>query len=287
MMARGRRNFSWVRGFSALQWLLVINVAVFVVVRLLLLVPLFAAGSDMPAAVDNLLAMPTALAPLAAHCWTLLTHMFTHIDLWHIIINMLWLWWMGNLFMEFFTERQLLALYVLGGLGGAAATVLAYAVLPVLPQGSLLIGASGAVTAIMLGITAYRPTYRVNLFIIGSVELKWVAIVIILIDVLCLGSNTGGHIDHLGGAAVGLAFGLLITRGTDITRLLTSPLTALAGLARRKTPRRGPQPDQGRLSEQQVDAVLDKVRRSGYDSLSAGERELLARASREGYGDSR
>ncbi len=270
------------RHITALQWLIIINVAVFIVARLSIVVAMLAGSGERQVAdcIDALLAMPMEPAELALRPWTLLSHMFAHIDLWHIIINMLWLWWMGNLFIEFFSERQLVALYLLGGIAGAAAAILFFLAFRHLAGPTLLIGASAAVTAIMLGITTYRPTYRVNLFLIGTVQLKWVAIVIVAIDVLCLGSNTGGHIAHLGGALTGLAFGLLITRGTDITRPLTMPLDMWT--AKRKT-NNEQRTTNNAPTEREVDEVLVKVRRSGYDSLSATERDILARASRDGY----
>lgn len=275
------------RHFTALQWLIIINVTAFVVARLAMVVAMLTGGERQVAdVIDLMLAMPMAPDELVLRPWTLLSHMFAHIDLWHIIINMLWLWWMGNLFMEFFSGRQLVALYLLGGVAGAAAAILFFLAFRHLSGPALLIGASGAVTAIMLGITAYRPTYRVNLFLIGTVQLKWVAIVIVAIDVLCLGSNTGGHIAHLGGAATGLAFGYLVTRGTDITRLLTAPLdlwTAWRAKSLNQTTKDEQRKTNSAPSEREVDEVLVKVRRSGYDSLTAAERDLLARASRDGY----
>ncbi len=234
------------RRLHGLGWLVAVNVAAFVLLRLV-------------SPVVEYMALPLEWSRALLRPWTLLTHMVVHVDWWHLLVNMVWLWWIGNVFIEFYSHRQVVRLYVLGGVVGAIAALV---VSTAMPAGGVLLGASAAVAAVMLAITCYRPDYRVRLLIIGDVALKWVVAVIVLIDVLTIGTNVAGHVAHLGGALTGVAFTLLLKRGTDITRWAM--------------PRRRPTPRHDRPTEAELDAVLDKIKRSGYDSLSRRERDVLA-----------
>ena len=131
--------------------------------------------------------------------WTLLTYMFAHYDMLHVLFNMLWLYWLGKLFLEYFNSKQLVALYVLGGFGGALVYVLGYAVLPVFAgKVDLLIGASGAVLALVTAMAVFAPDYRIGLLFLGQVSLKWLAIGVVVLMVL------GGGDGQLGALFVNL-----------------------------------------------------------------------------------
>ena len=136
--------------------------------------------------------------------------MFAHYDVLHILFNMLCLWWFGKLFLEFFNQRQMTGLYLIGGLGGALIYLLAYNLLPAFTyQRGMLLGASASIMAIMLAVAVKAPNYKVGLLFFGEVSLKWIAIILIFLDFLSIDTqNAGGHISHIGGALTGCAYAL-------------------------------------------------------------------------------
>ena len=160
--------------------------------------------------------LPASPELLLFRPWTLFTYMFTHFDFLHILFNMLWLYWFGGLFLNFFNERQLGGLYILGGLAGAILFVLAYNIFPYfqnVASFSYLMGASASVMAIVFAVSFYRKDLEINLFLIGRIKLIYLAIFTLVIDLLAMTSdNAGGHIAHIGGAFffVGVASPLCI-----------------------------------------------------------------------------
>lgn len=284
------------RAGSILVRLIYINVAVFLLVRIAALLAMLL---NVPALqVVQWLEVPSGNL-LLHRPWTLLTYMFSHYDLLHILFNMLWLYWLGRIFMEYFTAKQLGALYVLGGLMGAALFWVAYAVLPYFDgKMGLLIGASASVMAIVVAVAVYVPHYQINLLFFGAVSLKWVAIITIVIDLLSVGEgNIGGQVAHLGGALMGVIFGLMMRNGHDCTAWLNRSIDALVSMFRRgasrprkvKThkqrvksrPTQATEPASKAPDEAEIDEILDKLKRSGYGALSDQEKERLFMASRK------
>ena len=252
--------------------IILINVGVFVAYALLRLV-FFVVGLHWE--LTPWLAVPADLGPLLLRPWTLLSYMFFHEDLLHILFNMLCLWWFGQIFMQNYSGKQLRGVYLLGGLSGAVLFVLAYNLLPAFnAHGALALGASASVMAVMLAAATTQPNSTIGLLLIGMVPLKYVALAIVLIDIVSIPlSNAGGHIAHLGGALYGLAFARLLTRGRDISR----PLAGLRRRQRPKHPAKGYAPPRHTAQEQHIDRILDKISRSGYDSLSPSEKAALFR----------
>ena len=277
---------------TMLMRIIYINIAVFVLLHVVALVGILinVPTQDLVTWVQ----MPSDLWRLAHTPWTPVTYMFAHYDLLHILFNMLWLYWLGRIFLEYFTPKRLSALYVLGGLGGAALYLLAMNMLPHFAgHNNFLMGASASVIAIVVAVAVWAPDYKIGLLFIGEISLKWVAIVTIGIDLLSVDAgNAGGHIAHLGGAAVGAIYATALKRGTDITRPLNACLDWLASLFVRRESGVG-QPVGGkaydkrqaaasdRPTEAEIDAILDKIKRSGYTSLTNHERDVLFRASRK------
>ncbi len=282
------------RAGSMLIKLIYVNVAVFLVLRLAVAFAfLLGTTADWMLA---LIEVPSHWQQVLYRPWTLLTYMVAHYDVLHIVFNMLWLYWLGTMFLDYFTPKQLTGLYVLGGLGGAAAFVLAGSFMPAFRYGqSYLIGASASILAIVVAVAVTAPKRPVRLFVIGDVQLKWVAIVTLLIDFLGIDAgNAGGHIAHLGGALVGLVYGVSMRRGTDVTSRLNALIDRLCMLFKRKGRGVG-QPVGGRAyhysasqrheaksqtpTEAEIDVILDKIKRSGYSALTDAERDTLFRAS--------
>lgn len=282
---------------TMLMKIVVINIAVFLVLNIISIVMIFAGEESGRFIVEQWVAMPGNFGRLARHAWTPLSYMFSQIEPLHLIFNMLWLYWFGIVFQLLSTPKRMIGLYLLGGLGGAAFYLLAVNTIPYFAgHGGLLIGSSASVIAIVTATAIMAPDYRMNLLFLGAVSLKWIAIVTIGIDLLSVtGSNAGGHIAHLGGAAVGAIFALGLKRGHDITAPLNSLIDAIVNLFRRRPKVRparfrasgapsAPRPKApsaaSAADQAELDNILDKIKKSGYSSLTADERARLFDVSR-------
>lgn len=223
--------------------------------------------------------------------------MFVHYDFWHILFNMLWFYWFGIIFTQFFTQKQLFALYIYGGLGGAVLYILSYNIFPYFSQmvnGAYMIGASASVIAIVVATAMRAPNYKVGLIFFGEVALKWVAIITIGIDIFTMSSaNAGGHIAHLGGILVGFLFAKMFVGGKDITAPFNKAVDRVVMLFHRR--HSNPFKVKGRkksnmpkydakssakdsMSESDMeimDRILEKIKKSGYASLSQDEKKRL------------
>ena len=279
-----------------------INVVVFILIRALIIIfrlfmkeATFLLYLELPSSPELFLQQP----------WTIITYMFVHIDFLHILFNMLWLYWFGNIFLQFFTGRQLGGLYLLGGIAGGAFFLLAYNFFPYLKQlsaMSLLAGASASVMAIVFAVSFYRKDYTIRLLLIGKIRLIYLAIGVLLIDILAITSeNSGGHIAHIGGALSGILFAVQYQKQNDITGLINRFVDQIVNLFSRKpvfktyrTKSQSGNPHSTRRAEtddaylrrkneenRKIDEILDKLKRSGYESLSADEKRKLFDASRK------
>lgn len=275
--------------------LLYINIGVFLVVTLVNIaltlfnqpVGLWANYLEFPAWWERFLRQP----------WSLFTYMFMHAGVLHILFNMLWLYWFGRLFLQFFSAKHLRGLYVLGGIVGGLAYMVAYNLFPYFSDAvysSYLLGASASVLAIVIAVGIREPNYPIQLMFIGTVKLKHVAIFMLLLDLLFMTSgNAGGHIAHLGGALAGWWFAAGLQKGHDATKWINSVLDFFAG-GWKPSPRKpkmkvhysDKQKDydfNARKKErtEEIDRILDKLRKSGYGSLTDAEKKSLFDASKK------
>jgi len=272
---------------TMLKKLLYVNIGIFVLVQLSLIVlKLCRIEND---SWITYLELPSNLSTLATRPWTLLTYMFLHVEIWHVLFNMLCLFSFGQLFTICFSQKQLLGTYLFGGIGGALFYLIAYNVFPFfaeIRQASFLLGASASIMAIIVAIATYYPNFEVSLLLVGKVKLKYVAIFTVGISMLSIaGNNSGGEIAHIGGALVGYWFGRRMRVGKDITKQFNLLIDKIIALFERKprtfkvTPGR-PKTDteyrqERRNNEEELNRILDKVKRSGYGSLSAEEKKSL------------
>ena len=277
---------------NILSKLIYINVGLFILIRLASVLFMLFNVQGVPFL--QYLQLPASPELLLFRPWTLFTYMFTHFDFLHILFNMLWLYWFGGLFLNFFNERQLGGLYILGGLAGAILFVLAYNIFPYFQNVvsfSYLMGASASVMAIVFAVSFYRKDLEINLFLIGRIKLIYLAIFTLVIDLLAMTSdNAGGHIAHIGGALFGIWFAARIKEGKDLTAPMNRLLDWVVNLGKRKPKMRvtykRPETDyeyNARKHRETVDldAILDKLKRSGYESLSAEEKKKLFDASKK------
>jgi len=287
---------------NALNQLIIINALVFVVVYVLLQSILFLMyGKDNPAInlVMRQLELSSSLPVLLRHPWTILTYAFLHNGFLHIIFNMLNLYWFGQLIREYLGDRRLVSLYILGALAGAVLFLLAYNLVPVLQPyvGQPVVGASAAVTAIIVAAATLLPDYTFMLILLGPVKIKWIAVVVVIISIAGInGGNPGGEISHLGGALLGFIFVKQLKAGRD----MGAPVQAVGNWVGRLFARESPMKVTHRATvatgrsatgtaakaasathPDEVDNILDKISRSGYESLSKEEKQKLFRASQQ------
>ncbi len=280
--------------------LIFINVAVFIIVGILNLFSLFGVPG---LATENWLAVPADLESLLYKPWTLITYMFLHYDFLHILFNMLWLFWFGQLFIQFIIPKRMLSVYLLGGLSGAVLYIAAFNLIPAFQPSvpiSIALGASASVYAIVIAVCAYVPDYSIGLLFIGRVKLKYIAIVVVVIDLLSIsGGNAGGHIAHLGGALFGYFFAIRLKKGKDITKGFSATMDWLFSMFKSRPKMRvtsskyrtSQRPSSGasdtkaqsdmqynknkKATQAEIDRILDKISKNGYDSLTKEEKDTL------------
>jgi membrane associated rhomboid family serine protease len=240
------------------------------------------------------LMVPADISKLIIKPWTLFTYMFLHFNFLHILFNLIWLFLFGRIFLMYLSEKQLLSTYILGGLSGAVLFILFYNIFPGLSpyvEQSEMLGASAGVMAIAMGICFYVPNYTVYVPLIGPVKLKYIAIFFIITDILQIASyNAGGHIAHLGGVIYGYLFVQQYRKGKDLGKGLNNILDSIAILFRIRKKRmkvsyKRSARDMSDMEynkykaqeQEEIDRILDKIAKSGYDSLTKKEKETLFR----------
>jgi len=286
-----------------------VNIGVFLFVYLVKLILRIVHGGEasFDPAFDNFsnfLSLSGNLFFDLTHPWVFFTHMFLHFSFWHILWNMLFLYWFGRIVGDFIGNQRVLPLYLLGGLAGAVA-YLVFANIAYEGQ-NFAYGASGAVNAIVVAAAVISPDYNIRLLFFGDVKLKFIAAIVVLSSLIGVANldNTGGNIAHLGGALFGWFFILKLREGTDLSigvnRMLDKIVNLYKGVpeATKAKSRRGPRmayknpnkkqakgnaaSDTVDLSHQEkIDTILDKIKKSGYESLSAAEKEFLFNASKK------
>ena len=272
---------------SALTRLIYINLGVFLVFRILN-VFFFLSGTPFP--FMDWLALPADFSLLASRPWTLITYMFLHFDFIHILFNLLWLYWMGQIFLGYFDQGKLITIYLLGGITGGLFYVAGYNSFLVFSQivtDSRLLGASASVIAIVTALAMHAPNHTLHLMFIGPVKMKFIALFSVLMYVIGISStNAGGNLAHLGGAFWGVIYILQLRRGIDlgkgINRMLSGLKKAFSPKPKVKVSYRKPVDDieYNRMKNQdktQMNEILEKISKSGYDSLSKEEKEVLFR----------
>ncbi|HTH83243.1 MAG TPA: rhomboid family intramembrane serine protease [Mucilaginibacter sp.] len=271
---------------SKLYLLIGINVIVFLAISITSIIEsLILTTNRISALTDNYLTLPAYLPRLLAHFWTPLTYMFMHADIWHILFNMLWLYWMGRIFEEFLGDRRILGLYLLGGFAGAVFFVASYNLFPMFTQNGAyvfasVVGASAGVMAIIAGAATIAPNYEIMLFGVVPVKLKWIAIFYVAMGFWGIkGANAGGEITHLGGALMGFMYVNQLQKGNDWINGIAGIFKKRSKLKVASTNRNIVNDDVPRQEE--IDRILDKISTRGYDNLSKQEKETLFRASKD------
>ena len=217
--------------------------------------------------------------------WTIITYGFLHADFLHVLLNLITLYFIGNLFITYFTQKQLLNFYLLGTFSGGLLYLISHNYFPLFEgKSSILIGASAGISAIFIGITSYIPNYQLKIRFIGFVKLWNLAAIWIGLDILALsGTNAGGHFAHLGGALFGFLYvNQVSNKKMKIWKKISSLFKSKKHLRTvYKSPQKSNSDKNASLTQKQIDGILDKISKSGYDTLSKAEKDFLFKQGRK------
>ena len=290
------------RSGSTLSVLIIINIAVWAVISIVR-VPMFLSSAPDGAVTDFLihyLALPAVSEALALRPWTIITYMFLHVDFFHILFNMLWLFWFGRIFTEFLSSRQVLLTYLLGGIAGGVLYMLFYNIFPVFEAQrpvSFALGASAAVMAIVSTVSFYSPNYSLYFIFIGRLRIIYIFLILFVLDFFMIRSgNSGGHIAHIGGALFGIVYASILRKGYnlkefgDVFRRRSFRTVKTYDSSRPRWSYRKKEESARHMTDEEynlmraekqkrIDDILDKIARSGYESLTKAEKEFLFRES--------
>ncbi len=266
---------------SVLEKIILINVAVFIVGRVFS--PLLS-WLELPSAFNSFILKP----------WSIVTYAFTHYGWLHILFNMLWLYVLGRMFLNLFSAKMALNVYFLGAICGGVLYLLFYDFLPDSGVNVPLVGASASVRALLIFLCAYMPNQDVRV-ITFNIKLWYIGVAIVIIDVLGLfGNNGGGYLAHLGGVILGYLYAKQLTKGNDIGKGFEKTMDAIVGFFKfkKKSPLKTVHKNKSKVggytkadfsefnNQKKIDVILDKISKSGYDSLTTDEKEILFRAGK-------
>lgn len=290
---------------SDLIKLILVNIAVFLVVNLISL-PFALFLKDNPIDLISWLSLYASPKNLLYHPWGIFTYMFLHEGFFHLLFNMLFLYWFGQIVQEMIGKVKILPIYIFGGIAGGLLYILAYNVFPLfssaLPTVSC-IGASAGVMAIVWAAATIAPDYEMGILFLGPVRIKWIALVYVILDLIGIqGGNAGGHIAHLGGALFGFIYIKQLQNGNDLARPFYAVVDFFSNLFKKKnklkveykkekeyastfTNKQSTTNNNSNKTEfnkqEKLDAILDKINKSSYDSLSKEEKDFLFKISQE------
>ncbi|MDR2887226.1 MAG: rhomboid family intramembrane serine protease [Bacteroidales bacterium] len=278
---------------SSLTKLIYINLGVFIAISFAAIAGFLFTNPLIDENTVRFLAVPASLPGLAMRPWTLITYMFLHKDIWHILFNMLWLYWFGTIFLQMLDQRKLVSVYLTGGICGAALYILSFNIFPAfagIVSESVAIGASASVMAVVVAIAAYTPDYPINLLLLGRVKIKYMALaILVLTSFMDFQVNSGGKLAHIGGAIFGYVYAMKLRQGSDLGKWTNAVIDWCATLLKPRkkmkvTYRRPPANDHEYNKvkadrQAEINAILDKISKGGYDSLTREEKDILFRES--------
>ncbi len=274
------------------------NVAVFIFIKFISVILFIVSGQEATAHMSDFVHMFSISADpfkFITRPWTWVTHMFLHVSFFHLLFNMLYLYWFGRIAGDLIGDRRIFPLYFIGGWFGVILFMLFALLTPWIPGNVYAYGASAAVLALTAAAGAIAPDYEIRLIFLGNVKLKYIVAVLILIDFLSIGgANTGGSIAHLGGVIWGFLYVYLLTQGYEtgdfINRLLDVQLfgRSAGGSAKKKSYQAVMRMQVKRKSyaseeidfEEELDRILDKIKKEGFNKLTKAEKKFLEDASK-------
>jgi membrane associated rhomboid family serine protease len=283
--------------------IILINTVMFLSLLLVKVISTLSQAPEIYGWLIDMIRLPAEPQKLLYKPWTLITYFFAHEDIFHILFNLLFFYWFGRLVVEYLGARRLVGLYMLGGIAGGVAYILIYNLLPYFQAdlvGSRMLGASAAAFSVAVGASTLLPNYTFNLLFLGPIRIKYIAFFYIVLSLAqSIGPNAGGNLAHLGGAVIGYLYIKLLQNGTDIGKPVYALMEVWGRLFKKRPPMRVTYrekqvyrnttvysassasssietPDQD-----EIDTILDKISRSGYESLTKEEKQKLFRASQQ------
>jgi membrane associated rhomboid family serine protease len=269
---------------SRVNFFIALNVIVFLVLSVISIIEyVFTKHTPLSDLLSEQLAVPTYIHTLLKQPWSPFTYMFMHDGFFHILFNMLWLFWIGNILEEFLNGKKVTFVYLMGGLSGAVLYILCYNFLPAFAEQlvySRAVGASASVMAIVVATATLLPSYTIGLMFLGPVKLKWIALFYVIFDFISIsGPNAGGHIAHLGGALFGFFFIKSLKNGNDWCKPFENYLKPKSKLKVVSKNNQHVNYKNHNPNQSEIDAILDKISQAGYENLSQQEKEILFSAS--------
>lgn len=262
---------------NILYKLIYLNVGIFLLYNILSVISsLFIL--DVGPSLEKLI-LPSNTSTLIKQPWSIISYMFFHKTFIHLLFNMIWLHFSGKLFLDYFNEKQFFSTYILGGICGGILFILSFNYLPafeIANQNAKAMGASASVLAIMFAISTHIPNYRIQIPFIGMIKIKYLALSLIILDVISIPKgNAGGHIAHIGGALFGYIYAKQLNKGIDISKNLYQliNIVSLKNIFKKQ--------NKTKKNQTKIDTILEKISKSGYSSLNKQEKEILFNASKE------
>lgn len=296
---------AWHKPNNGLIQLIIINITVFVALGILAVISTLTGLDAVFTFAFKQFTIPAPIGEFITRPWTIITYAFAHSfnNLWHIIMNMLVLYWFGRVFVEFLGSQKLINVYVMGAIAGGVTYLLAYNLIPFYSERinmfDGMIGASAAVYAVTVATATYWPNYKFHLLLIGPVKIAYIAAFVIFTSLLgTVGSNAGGNLAHLGGALVGFIYAKQLSKGIEIgtwvfkvmefiksffvhkPKIKVSHRQKKSSSAKSKSSS-GSEKANKVFNQAEIDKILDKISERGYDSLSKEEKEKLFNASKK------
>jgi membrane associated rhomboid family serine protease len=293
---------------NSLYKLIAINLLVFLVVMVARVLMTIGGVGDLYSSALSYLMMPASVSRLIFQPWSVLTYMFLHEGIFHILFNMLFLYWFGLLINQYLGSRKLANLYILGGLAGAVFYVLIYNLAPYFSgsvDSSLMLGASAGVFAVVVGAATLTPNTTFMLILIGPVKIKYIAIFYVILSFAnSAGANAGGELAHLGGALLGFIYITQLRKGIDwgipvqkVGIFFENFFASRKGVKvsyRKKKTSAGygssfSNPSKSNTSvtnssdatQEEIDRILDKIAERGYEALNKEEKRKLFEFSKK------
>ncbi|QSS97472.1 rhomboid family intramembrane serine protease [Psychroflexus sp. ALD_RP9] len=282
---------------NIVEKLIVINIAMFILTFAVNTIAFLLTGNQYSTGfLTEWLSFPKDLLDFAIRPWSIITYAFMHAGIFHILSNMIILYFSGQFFLTFYSSKRLVNFYVLGAIFGALIFSLSYNIFPAF-QGtgkSYLIGASASVMAVLVGVATKAPNMQVRLLIFGNLKLWWIASFLVVVDFIQIPfGNPGGHLAHLGGALLGYIYTKQLDKGNDIGAWIEDSINWFSNffkatkspkmktVHKSKTKSKSRKSTPNKANQEKVDQILDKISKSGYDSLTKAEKDFLFNAGKD------
>ena len=275
---------------NSLQKIIVVNGLVFILGLLLKLI-----NGSFQQSTLSWFELPSDFSDFIFKPWSIISYAFVHYDFLHILFNMLWLYVIGELFLNLFNPKLALNVYFLGGISGGLLFMLCYSLFPqVFNTGNRLVGASASVRALLIFLCAYLPSKEIRFFAF-NLKLWYFGLAIVILDIIGLfGTNAGGNLAHIGGAALGYFYAVQLKKGQDIGKGFERILDWITNPFKntQKSPLKTVHKNKSKVGgytkadfdafnhQKKIDVILDKISKSGYDSLTSEEKEFLFKAGK-------